>query len=214
MNTQWIRAGALGSLVAAGLLGVQIAMGVGLGSDLMLLETSLDIARVAAFLQTHAATLTSLIAVDDLFVVAYSVGFVGIALYLAPRNRLFALVGLGFALLTSASDFTENSLTIALTRAATDGVPLQMEWLIALQVLSQLKYLWIFAGGTLFAIGIWDKPIMRRALAVLFWLFPLIGALAMVSVTGALLRIVWMLVLLLAGAYFLWRVADKNPKGL
>jgi hypothetical protein len=214
MNTQWIRAGALSSLIAAGLLGVQIAIGAGLGSDLMLLETSPEMARVAAYLQTHAATLTQLMAVDDLFVVAYSVGFVGIALYLTPRNRLFALVGLGFALLTSASDFTENSLTIVLTRAATGGVSLQMEWLMALQVLTQLKYLWIFAGGTLFAIGIWDKPIMHRALAVLFCLFPVIGALAMVSVTGALLRILWMLGLLLAGAYFLWRAAEKNPKSL
>ncbi|MBI4674794.1 MAG: hypothetical protein HY741_24375 [Chloroflexi bacterium] len=212
MNAQWIRAGAIGAFVAAGFLVVQFAIGSTLGSDLILLESSFDVARVAAFLQAHAATLTQLMVADDLFVIGYSVSFVGIALYLAPRNRLLALVGLGLALLTSATDFTENSLTIALTRLATQGATLQADWLLVLQILGQLKYLWIFAGGTLSAIGIWNERRMNRAVAILFWLFPLVGAFAMLNVTGALLRIFWMLVLLLAGGIFLWRESGQRIK--
>lgn len=205
MNTQWLRAGAIGAFVAAGLLVAQFVIGSALGSDLILLESSFDAARVAAFLQSNAATMTQLMVTDDLFVIAYSVSFVGIALYLLTRNRLLAIVGLGFALLTSATDFTENSLTIALTRMAAQGAALQTDSLLTLQILGQLKYLWIFVGGTLFAIGIWDKGRMQRVVAILFWLFPIIGAFAMLSVTGALLRIFWMLVLLVAGGFFLWR---------
>lgn len=209
MNTQWIRAGALGSWLAAGLLLLQAVIATGLGSDFILLETSFDTARVAAFLQARAASVTQLMVVDDLFVIAYSVAFVGIAMVLLPRSRLLALTALGFALLTSATDFTENSFTVVMTRVAAGGGALQTEWLMLLQIFAQLKYLWIFVGVSLFAIGIWNKTRMHRAVAVLFWLFPVLGIFAILCVSAALLRVFWMLVLLIAGGIFLWRKAAE-----
>ncbi len=210
MNAQWLRAGAIGAFVAAGLLVAQFVIGVGLGSGLALLQSSFDAAQVADFLKANAATMTLLMATDDLFVIGYSAAFTGIALYLLTRNRLLAIVGLVFALLTSASDFTENSLTIALTRLASQGALLQPDWLLGLQILGQVKYLWIFIGGALFAIGLWGKPRSHRIVAILFWIFPLIGWLALVNAMGALLLIVWMLVLLIAGGIFLWRESGQR----
>jgi len=209
MNAQWLRAGAIGAFVAAGLLVAQFVIGAGLASGLVLLASSFEVAQISAFLRSNAATLTLLMATDDLFVVGYSVAFIGIALYVLTRNRLLALVGLAFALLTSAVDFTENSLTIVLIRMAVGGAALQTGQLLALQILGQLKYLWIFAGGTLFAIGIWDKPRLHRAVPILFWIFPLIGAFAMLNAVGELLRIFWMLLLLVAGGILLWRVSGQ-----
>jgi hypothetical protein len=205
MNTQWIRAGAIGSFIAAGLLLLQAVIGMGLGSDFILLETSFDTTRIAQFLQTHATPMTQMMVSDDLFVVAYTVAFVGLAMYLLPQNRLLAIVALGFALITTATDFTENSFTVVMTRVAASGGTLQAEWIMLLQILSQLKYLWIFVGVSLFAIGIWNKTLLHRVVAMLFWLFPILGVFAILSVSAALLRVFWMLVLLIAGGIFLWR---------
>lgn len=207
MNSQGLRAGALGSFAAALLLAVQFGIATGLGSDLILLETSFDAARLNAFLQTHASTVIHLMIADNLFVVAYTTSFVALALYGKTRQRLFAIVALGLALLTSASDFTENALTIALARAAMDGVAPENGWLLGLQLLAQLKWMWIYAGVTLFAVTLWDATRFARVVAILFLLFPLIGVMAPASVALGLLRIVWMFVLLIAGGLFLWRAS-------
>lgn len=207
MKTQWLRAGALGSFAAAILLGVQFVIASGLGSDLTLMETSLDAARVTVFLQTHAPVMINLMVTDNLFVVAYTVSFVGLGVYAVTRQRLFAMTALGFALLTSAFDLSENALTIALARAAESSVPLELNWLLALQILGQLKWMWIYVGVTLFAVTIWDATRRGRAVAILFLVFPLIGVMAPASVLFGLARIVWMFVLLIAGGIFLWQGA-------
>ena len=205
MNTQWLRAGAMGSFIAAGLLVVQFIIGSVIGTNLGILDMSFNLAHISAFLQMQEIPMTLLMVTDNLFVVAYTVAFVGLAFYLLPRNRLLALVALGFALLTSATDFTENSLTIVMTRAAANGATLESGWLLVLQILAQLKYLWIYVAVTLFAIGIWDKPRMHRIVAVLFWLFPILGIGAAFSVAATMTRVLWMFVLLIAGGIFLWR---------
>lgn len=210
MNSQGLRAGALGSFAAALLLAVQFGIAAGLGSDLILLETSFDAARLSAFLQSNASTVINLMIADNLFVVAYTTSFVALALYGMTRQRLFALAGLGFALLTAASDFTENALTIALARAAMNGVALESSWLLGLQLLAQLKWMWIYAGVTLYAVSLWDATRFARVVAILFLLFPLIGVMAPASVALGLLRIVWMLVLLIAGGIFLWRRSSQR----
>ena len=207
MSTQWLRAGALGSFAAAVLLALQFGIAAGLGSDLILLETSLDAARVTAFLQTHAATVINLMIADNLFVVAYTLSFVGLTLYAVTRQRLFAVTALVFALLTSASDITENALTISMARAAMGGVALETNWLMVLQILAQWKWMWIYVGVTLFAVTLWDNSRGARVVAILFLIFPLIGVMAPASITLGLLRIVWMFVLLIAGGIFLWRVS-------
>lgn len=204
MNTQWLRAGALGSFTAAILLAVQFVIASGLGSDLTLMETSLDAARVTVFLQTQAPVMINLMVTDNLFVVAYTLSFVGLGVYAATRQQWFAVAALGFALLTSAFDLTENALTIALARAAEIGVPLEKNWLPALQILGQLKWMWIYVGVTLFAVTLWDATRRGRAVAILFLIFPLIGVMAPASVMFGLARIAWMFVLLITGGIFLW----------
>jgi hypothetical protein len=204
-NRQRIRIGAVGAFVAALLLVIQFVIGSTLGPDFAYLEMGSDSARVAEFLKTHAATLTNLMIVDDLFVVAYTVAFVGMMIYTRKQLGGVALLALGFALLTSATDFTENSLTIALTRSAAGGGILETGALLLLQVLSQLKYLWIYVAVVLYAVGTWQARLLNRVVTILFLLFPLLGMPALASPLFGLIRVVWMLVLLLAAGVLLWR---------
>lgn len=202
-----LRACALASFIAAVLLAIQFVIGISLGSDLALLETALDANAIASFLRARAPGVMTLMAFDNLFVVAYSVAFVGLALALQARARLVALSALGLALLTSASDLVENSLIVALTRLAQSGAFSDPNALLVLNGLTQLKFLWIYVGGVLFALTAWDQPRLNRLLALLLLLFPLVGAFATVSILAGLLRFMWMLILLLVGGLFLWRAS-------
>ena len=208
MNTQWLRAGALGSFIAAGLLAVQFVIASGLGSDLILVETSADTLRISAFLRLQSSNMINLMVVDNLFVVAYVTTFLGFAGYVLTRSRLIAIVALGFALLTALFDLTENAWTIVLTRTAVFA-DVELNALQLLQMLAQLKWACIYVGVTLFAIAIWDDTRRARVVAILFLIFPVLGVMAPASVALAILRLLWMFVLLIGGGIFLWRAQSK-----
>lgn len=204
------RTGALAALVAAVCLVFQVVIAVGLGSDIALLGKSLDVARITAFYRDHAPALTLLMTSDDLFAVAYMVAFVALSYYVGVRSRLLGGVGLLFALLTAVADLTENSLTLAAVDTVTQAQTLDGSLLLTLYLLGQLKFLFIYVGGALFAVGMWDKSWRNRIVAILFVVFPLIGLPGIVVPQLAVLKIAWMLVLLIAGGLFLVRV---NARG-
>jgi hypothetical protein len=205
-----IRAGALSAFVGAFILFVQFVIALPLGPNFAQLESSLDANLVSTFVRDNARAMQWLMAADDAFVISYTIAFAGIAAFILPRSRLLALLGLGFALLTSASDFTENSLTLAITTLTLQQLPLDLNWLLVLNILGQLKWLWIFVGVTLFAVGIWGERRLNRIVSVLFLIFPLLGVLALVSVEAGLLRVLWMFALLVAGGLLLWREAVET----
>jgi hypothetical protein len=93
-----------------------------LGNELNLLERSLSPNALAPFFYSRANSLRALMATDNAFIVAYSAAFVGIAAYLLPRARWLAVVALSFALLTSLSDLTENTMTLSFITIAEEFV--------------------------------------------------------------------------------------------
>lgn len=205
------RAGALAALVAIVCLLSQVVVAVGLGSDIALLGKSLDGVRMTAFYRNHGSALTLLMASDDLFAVAYTVAFITLAYYVGARSQLLGGVGLLFALLTGAADFTENSVTLAAVDTVTQGQTLEGSLLLVICLLGQVKFLFIYVGVVLFAIGMWDAVRANRVVAILFVLFPLGGLPGIVIPELVLLRIVWMLVLLVAGGIFLARATRDVP---
>jgi hypothetical protein len=208
-----LRATAVASFVAALLLVALFALALPVASEMQVLETSLDPQAVFGFLHVNAVHVMIMYSTDNLFTVAYTTAFAGLGLYLLPRHRAPALLGMGLALLTSASDLVENALTIALARAAMAGQVPEGWTHLALNMLAQLKFLWVYAAAPLFAIGLWAADgagaprRLERAVAVLFLAFPVIGVFAPISAALGLLRIAWMLVLLVAGGGLLWRAA-------
>src|SRR5207249_989237 len=136
---------------------VQFIIAIPFASEFGILERSIAPNALATFLQAHARQLRWLMATDDAFVIAYTTAFAGIAALLWTRSRLLAALGLGFALLTSVSDLIENSLTLALLAVATNSRTPEIAPLVILNIVTQLKSLWILIAATLFAIAIWDQ---------------------------------------------------------
>lgn len=206
MNYSYLmRVGALAASAAVILLLVQVGIGAGIGADLALISKSVDPARMTSFLTAQARALTLLMTADDGFALAYGLAFVALALYLVRTSRLAGALVLGFALATTVTDLTENSLTLGAVETVTQGQRLDGNVLLGLFLLGQLKYLLIYFAALVIAVGLWNEGRAGRVMSVLFALFPVIGLAGVAVPEWGLGRVVWMVLLLAGGAVFLWR---------
>lgn len=204
-----LRSGAVAAFAAVFLLGWQFLIGIGLGNDIALLSKSVDPARMTPFFQTHGRALTQLMTADNAFATAYAVAFVALSYALWSRARLLATLALVFALATACIDLAENSLLLASVETVAQNQILSGTPLTLLFWLGQVKFLAIYVGALLFAIGVWETGRMGRIFAIVLALFPLIG-IASIAIEGlVLVKVAWMFVMLAVGGIFLLGVAGE-----
>lgn len=213
MNNFWtVRAGAVCALAGALLLVMMGVMGASAGEGLARLEQPADPQAYTRALRPHAEMLVRVIAIDNLFLIAYTGAFVGTAALVWRRARFFGALGLGFALLTALLDLTENAVTVHLARQALAGVVVPAGQVALLSVLAQVKYAGAGLGMVAFAIALLLASPGRRPLTLLvvalFLLFPAVNAYTVAHPGAALVLILWMLLSLLAGGALLWRAAQ------
>ena len=205
-----LRVGALAGALAVVLLVLMILVGLQIGPDLENL-TSMSPMRVAELFVSSQGKLRMMMAIDDVFALAYVIAFIGLAAYARRRAPLLAAIGLGFALVTGALDWLENSITLGLIAyTLPDKARLSVEPLLALNIVTQVKFLCANGAVALFGIGIWNARWLNRVAAILFWLFVPLNALAFISAPFANARILGMLVLLIVGTVVLGREADNR----
>jgi hypothetical protein len=207
-----LRVGALAGALAVVLLAAMIFVGLQIGPDLENLN-ALSPTLVAELFVNSQGKLRGMLAIDDVFALAYVIAFIGLAAYARRRAPLLASIGLGFALATGALDWLENSITLGLIsyifpKLVMNTTPLlNSDQLLILNIVTQMKYLGANGAVALFGIGIWNERWLNRIAAVLFWLFVPINVLAFISAPMASARILGMLVLLIVGTLVLWRAA-------
>jgi hypothetical protein len=207
-----LRVGALAGALAVVLLAAMIFVGLQIGPDLENLN-ALSPTLVAELFVNSQGKLRGMLAIDDVFALAYVIAFIGLAAYARRRAPLLASIGLGFALATGALDWLENSITLGLIsyifpKLVMNTTPLlNSDQLLILNIVTQMKYLCANGAVALFGIGIWNERWLNRIAAVLFWLFVPVNVLAFISAPMASARTLGMLVLLIVGTLVLWRAA-------
>lgn len=204
-----LRSGAIAAFTAALLLGWQVLIGIGIGDEIALLSSSLEPARMVSFFEIDTHAMTQLMAADDGFAIAYAVAFVVLAVYLMPRAGVLATTALVFSLLTALTDLAENSLTLAAVQLVVQKQTLDVNLLVGLFWLGQMKYLAIYLAGVLFAVSMWEAGRAGRIFAVLLLVLPLIGLASIAFEALVIGKLLWMFVLLLAGGVFLLRKAQS-----
>jgi hypothetical protein len=164
-----------------------------------------------ARIRPAAATLIRVLAVDNIFLIAYTGVFVGAAVLVWEKARPFAAVGLGFALLTAFLDLAENAILIDIARTLLADLAVEPGRVSQLSVAAQVKYGGAALAVAFFAVGILiTRPtgwVFDRFVAVLFVLFPVVNTVAVANPTLALLVVLWMLIMLLASAGLFRRAA-------
>ena len=211
---QTVRAGAFCALAGAVILIVMAVVGLPAGEGMAIMGQPGLPDKYVTIISPYANTLQAVIALDNIFLIAYTGAFIGAAALVWRRARLLGVIALGFALLLALLDISENALTVNIARAAETGVPITAGEITLLGLLEQIKY----ASGTVavayFAIALLIAQPASRGLtlgvAVIFLLFPVVNAITVVNPGAKTLLILWMLFMLLASAVLLWKSAQDD----
>lgn len=207
--SQTVRAGAVCALAASGILVVMAIVGLPAGEGMAIVGQPGLPDNYVTVLSPYANTLQAVMALDNIFLIAYTGAFIGAEALVWGRARLLGVIGLGFALLLALLDISENAVTVNIARAVETGVPIAVGEITLLGLLEQIKY----AAGTLavvyFAIALLIAQPASRGLtwvvAGIFLLFPVVNAVTVVNPGAKTLLILWMLLMLLASAVLLWK---------
>lgn len=212
--SQTVRAGAVCALAASVILVVMAIVGLPASESMAIMGQPGLPDNYVTILSPYADTLQAVMALDNIFLIAYTGAFIGAAALVWRRARLLGIIGLGFALLLALLDISENAVTVNIARAAETGVPVAVGEITLLGLLEQIKY----ASGTLavayFAMALLIAQPASRGLtlgvAVIFLLFPVVNAITVVNPAAKTLLILWMLLMLLASAVLLWKSAQDE----
>lgn len=131
---------------------------------------------------------------DTLFVISYTVVFVGLAVFTAQTARPLAWLGLGAGLLTAAFDATENGFYIVYATSVLNGAEITDPAYTVLIMLTYLKWMAAFVAFAAFGLA-WPRDgVLNWVIAALMVSFPLVGVLG-IAFGGVLFE--------LRGLYFL-----------
>jgi len=212
--SQTVRAGAFCAVVASVILVVMAIVGLPAGEGRAILGQPGSSENYVTILSPYADTLQAVMALDNIFLIAYTGAFIGAAALVWRRARLLGVIGLGFALLLALLDISENAVTVNIVRAAETGVPIAVGEITLLSLLEQIKYATATVAVAYFAIALLIVQPASRGLtwvvAVIFLLFPVVNAVTVVNPAAKTLLILWMLLMLLASAVLLWKSAQGD----
>jgi hypothetical protein len=213
-SSQTVRAGAFCALAASVILVVMAIVGLPAGEGMAIVGQPGLPDSYVTIISPYADTLQAVMALDNIFLIAYTGAFIGAAALVWGRARLLGVIGIGFSLLLALLDISENAVTVNIARAVETGVPVAVGEITLLGLLEQIKYASASVAVVYFAIALLITQPASRALtwvvAVLFLLFPVVNAVIVVNPDAKTLLILWMLLMLLASAVLLWRSAQED----
>jgi hypothetical protein len=207
-----LRWGGMCGLLAALILTAMMAIGLAAGPDSTELLQPTDPDRVSDLVSEYGDVVKANIVLDDLFALAYTGAFLGLAALVWPRSRWLARIAMFFALATAVLDFTENAhlMTMALGIGAEEN--LTGSALAELNVITQLKYSASHMAAFLFGIGLPRRDRLGWIVTVLLFIFPVVSTIAFAYEPAGLVRILLMWLLLVLGGWLAWR-ESKNTEG-
>ena len=203
--------GACGFLAAA-ILTAMMAIGLAAGPESTELLQPTDPERVTGLMSEYSSTVKANIVLDDLFALAYTGAFLGLAGLVWPRSRWLAVIAMFFALATAVLDFTENARLMTMALGIGGEASFTGNALASLNVITQLKYAASHMAAFLFGIGLRRHDRLSWVVTALLFVFAVVSTIAFAYEPVGLVRILLMWMLLLLGGWLAWR-QSKNMEG-
>lgn len=207
-----VKVGALGAATGAATLVAMLVVGAPAADGLAILGQPGTPASYESAFVAHSVLLINVMAIDNLFVLGYTMALIGAAASIWAKARLLGITGVVFAITLALLDLSENALTVQMARTAAAGLPItegQINWS---GVIEQIKYGCATAAVVSLAAGLWVGVMERRRLVGmvvgLFLLFPLANGFAVINPGAKIVLFGWMLVVLSAAALLLWKIKD------
>jgi hypothetical protein len=204
--------GGVSGLLAAVVLTAMIVLGLAAGPDSSELLQPTDADRVLALISEYGAVVKANIVLDDLFALAYTGAFLGLAALVWNRSRWLAGIAMFFALVTAALDLAENARLMTMALGIGGDANLTDEAMRMLNIITQLKYSASHMAVFLFGIGLFRRDLLSWIVTALLFIFPVFSTIAFAYEPAGLARILLMWLLLLLGGWLAWR-ESKNLEG-
>jgi hypothetical protein len=204
------RWGGASGLLAALILTAMLAVGLLAGSDSGQLLQPTDPGVAADLMTRYSGLVQAIVVLDDLFAVAYSGAFLGLAALAWPRSRGLAGVAMAFALATATLDFAENARLLAMAQGIGGEANFSDGALRELHIISQLKYSCSHLATFLFGLALPRRDRLSWTVAILLLVFPVVSTLGFALDLASLARLLLMWLLLALGGWLAWREARAN----
>ena len=204
-----LRWGGASGLVAALILTAMMVLGAAAGPDSTELLQPTDADRVLALLSEYGAVVKANIILDDLFALAYTGGFLGLAALVWGRSRWLAGTAMVFALATAGLDFAENARLMTMALGIGGEANLSDDALRTLSIITQLKYAASHMAVFLFGIGLLRRDLLSWIVTALLFVFPVVSTIAFAYEPASLAQILLMWLLLVFGGWLAWRESRK-----
>jgi len=136
--------------------------------------------------EKHADKALIFFTADSLFVLSYTIAFLGMFAVAATQSRALATFGLGAGLIAGALDAIENAFMLTYALLSKAGAPLPEPALPQIYILANLK--WMAAFAAFYAFGlVWPRDGRKRSvvrwrgwlITVVMLAFPIVGLLAL-----------------------------------
>jgi hypothetical protein len=205
--------GSASSLLAAAILLVMagITLSAGPDSTQLLQPTDPDVARV--LMRDHAWVARTGILLDNLFVLAYTGAFIGLAALDWTQSKWLAGVAMLFALATAVLDFSENARLLNMAMGIGGEANFTEDALHELNIISQIKYLCSHLATFLFGLGLARDSRLAWLVSSLLFLFPIASTAALALEGAAIARLVIMWLMLALGGLLVRRHARQPSVG-
>ena len=204
-----LRWGGASGIVAALILITMLAVGLAAGSDSgqLLQPTDPDLAR--DLMCRYSRLVQTNVLLDDLFAVAYTGAFLGLAALVWRRSRWLAGIAMAFALATALLDFAENVRLLTMAQGIGGEASFAEGALRELSIITQLKYSCSHLATFLFGLALPRQDRLSWTVAILLLLFPGVSTLAFALEVASLARLLLMWLLLALGGWLAWRESKR-----
>lgn len=115
-----------------------------------------------AVFDQYLATIPACYIIDDVLIIGWMAGWMGIAVLVRERNRLLGNIVLVLGMAGPILDFAENEIGWALIDICRHGMTAPTGWVIAWRAVRQVSYMIPYAAMVLASPGIWSRRIVDR----------------------------------------------------
>lgn len=200
-----LRWGGASGILAAVILTAMITIGLASGPGTTQLMQPTDREVVLEQLPSSSTPVQIITILDDLFVLAYTGAFLGLAALVWPQSKWLAGVALVFALATALLDFAENAHLLVMAQGVGGEANLTDSALRDLALLTQLKYSCSHLAAFLFGVAMSRRDRLSWVVTILLFLFAVVSTVAFGYEPAATVRLLLMWLLLALGGWLAWR---------
>ena len=132
-------------------------------------------------------------AIDNVFIVGWVVGWVGVTVLVGKRNRVLGSIILVLGMAGPLLDFLENEISWTVISVYEPVARVPLDWYVGWRIIRQLSYIFPYCVAALVGISIWSERTLDRVTTG-------VGMIGVVALVGMYIPVLWV------GSHLWWPI--------